>query len=206
MAILISKTEDMHVNHENQKNHTYGSTDGRPFRCLHRWWQYWWCNHRWRLLRKRRWRIRRRRRGGKPTDLLSSPSGSHWEQGIITMIMMTVAKMMTMTPVSRNIKGTESGPHFRPLSLWHGSRFSDGIASPRSYPCQWVSEWVIVSDLEIAIASLSFASLLIMLSTWMQFFWFFVNGVHHNSWISEKWKHWYYQLSHIWTMNFQLVQ
>ena len=45
--------------------------------------------------------------------------------------------------------------------------FLDAIASPSSYPCQWVSEWVsqwlIVSDLEIAIASPSFASLLFCL-------------------------------------------
>ena len=39
--------------------------------------------------------------------------------------------------------------------------FKDAIASPSSYPCQWMSEWLIVSDLEIAIASLSFASLLL---------------------------------------------
>ena len=41
--------------------------------------------------------------------------------------------------------------------------FLDAIASPSTYPCQWVgqwvSEWFIVSDLEIAIASPSFASL-----------------------------------------------
>ena len=37
--------------------------------------------------------------------------------------------------------------------------FLDAIASPSTYPCQWVSEWVIVSDLEIAIASLRVASL-----------------------------------------------
>ena len=35
----------------------------------------------------------------------------------------------------------------------------DAIASPSSYPCQWVVQWSIVSDLEIAIASPSFASL-----------------------------------------------
>ena len=39
------------------------------------------------------------------------------------------------------------------------SSFLDAIASPRSYPCQSLSEWVIVSDLEIAIASPGFASL-----------------------------------------------
>ena len=32
----------------------------------------------------------------------------------------------------------------------------DAIASPSTYPCQWVSQWFIVSDLEIAIASPSF--------------------------------------------------
>ena len=45
--------------------------------------------------------------------------------------------------------------------------FLDAIASPSTYPCQWVSEWVsewvgqwlIVSDLEIAIASPSFVRL-----------------------------------------------
>ena len=37
--------------------------------------------------------------------------------------------------------------------------FLDVIASPSTYPCQWVSEWFIVSYLEIAIASPSFASL-----------------------------------------------
>ena len=41
--------------------------------------------------------------------------------------------------------------------------FLDAIASPSTYPCQWVGEsfrqWVIVSDLEIAIASPGFASL-----------------------------------------------
>ena len=31
--------------------------------------------------------------------------------------------------------------------------FLDVIASPSTYPCQWVSQWVTVSDLEIAIAS-----------------------------------------------------
>ena len=45
-------------------------------------------------------------------------------------------------------------------SLFH---FLDTIASPRSYPCQsvgeWVSEWVL--DLEIAIASPGFVSLFI---------------------------------------------
>ena len=40
--------------------------------------------------------------------------------------------------------------------------FLDVIASPSTYPCQWVSQWVTVSDLEIAIASPSFASLLII--------------------------------------------
>ena len=43
------------------------------------------------------------------------------------------------------------------------SLFLDAKASPTTYPCQsvgqWVSEWVIVSDLVIAIASPSFASL-----------------------------------------------
>ena len=33
------------------------------------------------------------------------------------------------------------------------------IASPSTYPCQWVSGSLIVSDLEIAIASPSFAGL-----------------------------------------------
>ena len=37
--------------------------------------------------------------------------------------------------------------------------FLDAIASPSTYPCQWVSGSLIVSDLEIAITSLSFASL-----------------------------------------------
>ena len=45
--------------------------------------------------------------------------------------------------------------------------FLDAIASPSTYPCQsvseWVSQWVIVSDLEIAIASPSFASLLLQI-------------------------------------------
>ena len=45
--------------------------------------------------------------------------------------------------------------------------FLDAIASPSTYPCQsvseWVSEWVIVSDLEIAIASPSFTSLLLQI-------------------------------------------
>ena len=39
----------------------------------------------------------------------------------------------------------------------------DAIASTSTYPCQWVgqwvSEWFIVSDLEITIAFLSFVSL-----------------------------------------------
>ena len=43
------------------------------------------------------------------------------------------------------------------------SCFLDAIASPSTYLCQSVSEWIseslVVSDLEIAIASLSFASL-----------------------------------------------
>ena len=38
--------------------------------------------------------------------------------------------------------------------------FLDAIAYPSTYPCQSVGQWVIVSDLEIAIASPSFASLL----------------------------------------------
>ena len=37
--------------------------------------------------------------------------------------------------------------------------FLDAIVSPSSYPCQSVGQWLIVSDLEIAIASPSFASL-----------------------------------------------
>ena len=45
--------------------------------------------------------------------------------------------------------------------------FLDAIASTSTYPCQsvseWVSQWVIVSDLEIAIASPSFASLLLQI-------------------------------------------
>ena len=45
----------------------------------------------------------------------------------------------------------------------HPVTFLDAIASPSTYPCQWVSGSVsgslIVSDLEIAIASPSFASL-----------------------------------------------
>ena len=54
------------------------------------------------------------------------------------------------------------------LKMWHKPQlpnfpFLDAIASPSSYPCQWVSqsvsEWWLVSDLEIAIASPSFASL-----------------------------------------------
>ena len=44
--------------------------------------------------------------------------------------------------------------------------FLDAIASPCTYPCQSVgesvSEWLIVSDLEIAIASPNFASLLML--------------------------------------------
>ena len=40
------------------------------------------------------------------------------------------------------------------------SHFLDAIASPSTYPCQWVSQWVSDSfRLEIAIASPSFASL-----------------------------------------------
>ena len=38
--------------------------------------------------------------------------------------------------------------------------FLDVIASPSSYPCQWVGQWLIFSDLGIALASPSFASLL----------------------------------------------
>ena len=42
--------------------------------------------------------------------------------------------------------------------------FLDAVESPSSYPChslgQWVSQWFIVSDLEIAVASPSFVSLL----------------------------------------------
>ena len=37
--------------------------------------------------------------------------------------------------------------------------FLDVIASPSTYPCQSVGQWVIVSDLEISISSPSFASL-----------------------------------------------
>ena len=36
------------------------------------------------------------------------------------------------------------------------------ISSPSSYPCQSVGQWLIVSDLEIGIASPSFASLLLL--------------------------------------------
>ena len=42
--------------------------------------------------------------------------------------------------------------------LFCRSVFLDAIAPPSSYPCQWVGHWLIVSDLEIAIASPSFAS------------------------------------------------
>ena len=35
------------------------------------------------------------------------------------------------------------------------SAFLDAIASPNTYPRQWVSQWLIVSDLEIAVASSS---------------------------------------------------
>ena len=42
--------------------------------------------------------------------------------------------------------------------------FLDAIASPSTYPCQSVSEWFIVSDLEIAIAYPSFASLFLSIS------------------------------------------
>ena len=41
-------------------------------------------------------------------------------------------------------------------------KFLDAIASPSSNPCVSVSQWLIVSDLEIAIASPSFASLFIV--------------------------------------------
>ena len=40
---------------------------------------------------------------------------------------------------------------------WQGYVLGDAIASPSTYPCQsvgeWVSDWLLVSDLEIAIAS-----------------------------------------------------
>ena len=39
------------------------------------------------------------------------------------------------------------------------STFLDATASPSTYPYQWVGQWLRVSDLEIAIASPSFASL-----------------------------------------------
>ena len=49
---------------------------------------------------------------------------------------------------------------FKKINLQRNlNMFLDAIASPRSYPCQWVSQWLIVSDLEIATASPSFASL-----------------------------------------------
>ena len=38
--------------------------------------------------------------------------------------------------------------------------FFGAVASSSTYPCQWVGQWVIVSDLEIVIASPIFASLL----------------------------------------------
>ena len=48
--------------------------------------------------------------------------------------------------------------------------FLDGIASPSTYPCQWVSQSVIDSlRLEIAIASPSFASLLCLDLCWVAF-------------------------------------
>ena len=51
--------------------------------------------------------------------------------------------------------------------------FLDAIASPSTYPCQsvseWVSQWVIVSDLEIAIAYPSFASLFFLFDVFPQF-------------------------------------
>ena len=58
-------------------------------------------------------------------------------------------------------------PHFSNFSnliVFHGQNriwFLDAIASPSTYHCQSVGESLIVSDLEIVIASLSFASLLV---------------------------------------------
>ena len=82
------------------------------------------CNHRWRLLRRRRWRIRRMRREGKPTGLPSSPSGSRWKK--------------------RNNhydwwwNWTESGLHFRPLSFsWMLNMTWKSIDSSPSHPTRW---------------------------------------------------------------------
>ena len=54
------------------------------------------------------------------------------------------------------------------VSVISKSWFLDAIASPSTYPCQWVSQSVIHSfRLEIAIASPSFASLFIIGKSWL---------------------------------------
>ena len=54
--------------------------------------------------------------------------------------------------------------------------FLDAIASPSTFPCQWVSQSVMIDSfrLEIAIASPSFASLLFLLPIRWSLYWYFV--------------------------------
>ena len=54
--------------------------------------------------------------------------------------------------------------------------FLDAIASPSTFPCQWVSQSVMIDSfrLEIAIASPSFASLLLLLPIRWSLYWYFV--------------------------------
>ena len=75
----------------------------------------------------------------------------------------------------------------RRFTTVHCVFFLDAIASPSSYPCQSVSQSLIVSDLEIAIVSPSFASLFCMI-------WFciiiFKPPEHRKHHLNSKWGEW----------------
>ena len=79
------------------------------------------------------------------------------------------------------------------FSNGHCIIFLDAIASPSSYPCQpvsqwWVSEWLIVSDLEIAIASPSFASLFLIVCLLVA--WVALNCIQSDCCSSIAWTEW----------------